>query len=170
LPEWQVGEELNPALDVCEIIIFTISAKQSFMEIFSNIYFWVALVSNCCWQYLLTHPYLVSQMNENVFGTDWRDAGEKVELYEDKYFSITTKLPNWFFYLPKYSFFFYLFPMWFKIGFLWFFLTVPLGLIFAYLWWRFIFRTNVIVSKIFFTIIWWCTFVFAQLLLVVFAI
>jgi hypothetical protein len=140
------------------------------MEIFSNIYFWVALISNCCWQYSITHPFLVSQMNTNVFGADWKNAGEMVGDNEDKYFSNATNFPEWFFYLPKYSFFFYLIPMWTKIGLLWFLLTIPLGLFFAYLWWQFIFRTNIFISKIFFTIIWWFTFFLTTLLLVVFVI
>jgi hypothetical protein len=125
------------------------------MDILSNSYFWISVLTNTTWSYLRTYPYLITQLNPELFGDDWYDKGESVRQTEEEYINLWRSPIKIIIKIPGYSPLFFIFLLYPKIGLFGFILSLLFGYLLAFIIWRFMFKTNVIEAKKYLIYLWW---------------
>ena len=99
------------------------------------------LIASMCQWYIVSYPFLFSQMNPQ-FG-DPKKVGEELADAEDEEKGLLSYI-NLFI---KYSFFYYIWIVPIQIGWLYFFIIYFLGWPLAYVFWYVFCRSNIIIAK-----------------------
>ena len=141
------------------------------MEMFWNVYFLLSVVVHSTWIYLRTYPYLVSQMNPEIWGENWKEKGLDVDYDEREFLRYMGGIYYWVLTIPRYTPLIFFYPILININLFWFGLSFLFAYFLAFVIWSFIFKNNFIKAKTFFIIMWWIvSIVFFSILLITFLI
>ena len=81
------------------------------MEMFWNVYFLLSVVVHSTWLYLRTYPYLVSQMNPEIWGENWKEKGLDVDYDEREYLRSMGGIYYWVLTIPRYTPLIFFYPI-----------------------------------------------------------
>lgn len=135
------------------------------MDILFNSYFWIGVLTNTTWTYLRTYPYLVTQLNPDLFGDDWYDKSEGIRRSEEEYINLLRSPVKIIIKIPGYSPLFFIFLLYPKIGLFGFILSLIFGYLLAFVIWRYVFKTNVVETKQNLIYLWWGVVIYYLLFL-----